>query len=306
MRDSAKEPIRRKEPIFNLMTPLLFAHRGGVLEKPEGTEKAFNHALENAQAEILEIDVQLTKDGIFVVWHGPGFDNVRIEGVDDDPGKRLRGRREIFDFTWDELDGRAWVADPDHGNLSDVPKDEDRQLLLLSSFLAKFQDSPVNIEMKETFKNSIASAGRTGLSDNIGEFLKILDAGKYDRTIVVVSAQHGILKEFRNQNGERYPTNLSGIEQFYLFFSNKNLNNRALETSHVEMLSSRKRIEKVRRLGGSTFVFLTESWPFPSIDTEEPSEKAIFNILDRGVDGIMTDRPSAVRKIINKWIEQKL
>lgn len=38
----------RKEPVFGLKTPLLLAHRGGVLEAPESTEEGFNHALEVA------------------------------------------------------------------------------------------------------------------------------------------------------------------------------------------------------------------------------------------------------------------
>jgi glycerophosphoryl diester phosphodiesterase len=56
----------RREPIFGLPTPLLFAHRGGVREAPESTVKGFTHALE-ARADVLELDVQLTKDGAFVV-----------------------------------------------------------------------------------------------------------------------------------------------------------------------------------------------------------------------------------------------
>jgi glycerophosphoryl diester phosphodiesterase len=39
-----------------------------------------------------------------------------------------------------------------------------------------------------------------------------------------------------------------------------------------------------------------------SNDAKEPSKRDIFEILDRGVDGIMTDRPKSVRAIMDRWI----
>lgn len=140
----------RVEPIFGLSTPLLFAHRGGVREAPESTTKGFNHALQEAHAGVLELDVQLTKDGEFVVWHGPELSNVRIEGQSDRPSERPLDRRKIYHYDWGELHNKAWVADPE---IKDLPEDEidlsktenteDRQLLLLSVFMQKFPDSPL-------------------------------------------------------------------------------------------------------------------------------------------------------------------
>ena len=80
-----------------------------MLEAPESTVTAFNHAIGNARAEVLELDVQLTRDGQFVVWHGPGLSNVRIEGAQDRPAQR--DRNKIYDFDWAELNGRpGWAA----------------------------------------------------------------------------------------------------------------------------------------------------------------------------------------------------
>ena len=120
----------------------------------------------------------------------------------------------------------------------------------------------------------------------------------------MASARHRILKEFRRQDPKTYPTNLSWFEHLTLPFEKKILENRVFETTHVKYVSSRRIIEKVRKLGGSTYVFLTYLWPFPAIDVDL-SEKNIFEILDRGVDGIMTDRPRCVRKIMDKWIRMK-
>jgi glycerophosphoryl diester phosphodiesterase len=303
---------RRLDPIFHMKTPLLFAHRGGALEIPESTVRGFNHAVKIAKVDVLELDVQLTRDGEFVVWHGPELDNVRLEVESDRPKNRPPGRRKIYHFAWEELDGQAWVADPDVRklkeediDLSDVPKDSDRCILLLSHFLKLFPAKPLNIEMKKSFNRKIDDVRRRGLRDNIEAFSDILSNDPGSRTKVVVSAHDDFIDEFRKLNGDKFPTGLSVNEQLALQFFDVDLKGRALETSYNKHLSSKRIIEKVRKAGGATFVFLTGFGFFlPALDDEIPDYKTICEILDRGVDGIMTDRPKAVRVIMNRWIEQ--
>jgi len=301
-------PSSRIDPIFKLKTPILFGHRGGVLEAPESTVKAFCHALDVARVDVLELDVQLTRDGRFVVWHGPDLNNVRIEGVSDRPSERERNK--IYDYDWSELDGKAWVADPavkgldvNQIDLSGVPKEEDRSLLLFDVFLKKFSYSPLNIEIKESFNRHINGHDRKGLKDNLRAFSDILDSDVGNRVKVVVSAIDEYIDEFRKQNDEKYPTGLSTKEQLIMHFLGMKMKNRAFETVHSRLFTSPKIIEQVRKQGGATFVFLTEFGPlFPALDKHEPSEKDIFEILDRGVDGIMTDRPKSVRGLMDRWI----
>ena len=305
----------RIDPFFNLKTPLLFAHRGGVKEAPESTKKAFLHAREKARAEILELDVQLTRDGEIVVWHGPGLDNVLIEGESRNPKKR--SRRNIDEFDWSELDGKAWVADP-WNNLADVPREDDRKLLLLSQFLREFPDDPLNIELKGSFA-SVPDKSEQTLKNNVDRFLHIVDQGRNDRPIVVVSAKKGIIREFRKQDAERqpegissaeldkrlYPTNLTGLEQLEFIFLGREMKRRADETSYPGFLSGRKVVDRVKKCGGATYVFITAFGPFRSLDKNIPDREKIVSILDRGVDGIMTDRPKSVREIIEDWKDQR-
>jgi glycerophosphoryl diester phosphodiesterase len=303
---------RRIEPIFKLQTPVLFAHRGGAWEAPESTVMGFKHALENAQADVLELDVQLTEDGQFIVWHGPDLDNVKILEQSDRPVERRK--RKIHHFKWRELEpGKAWVADPEVKlldekdiDLANVNMTEDRCLLSLSDFLKKFPDVPLNIEMKKTFKRKINESDRRGLRDNIRAFSEILARDIGNRTIVVVSGYDDFIDEFRDLNGSKFSTGISAQEQLLLRIIDLDMTNRALETTHVELLSSKRTIEKVRRLGGSTFVFLTTFGPLKAIDKADdgPEKEQIFKILDRGVDGIMTDRPQRVRKMIDEWIKR--
>ena len=52
------------------MPPLVIAHRGDSARRPENTLASFASALE-VGAEIVEFDVQLTRDGHVVVLHDP-------------------------------------------------------------------------------------------------------------------------------------------------------------------------------------------------------------------------------------------
>jgi glycerophosphoryl diester phosphodiesterase len=307
---NGKDRSSRIDPIFKLKTPILFAHRGGVLEAPESTARAFQYALDVAKADVLELDVQLTRDGQFVVWHGPDLNNVRIEGVSDRPADRDKDHKKIYDFYWAELDGKAWVADPEvksldenQIDLSGVPKEDDRRLLLFDVFLKRFSAAPLNIELKESFKRHINEGDRKGLKDNVRAFSDILNADPGNRIKVVVSAIDEYIDEFREQNGKKYPTGLSTKEQLILHTIGIKMKGRAFETTHSRLLTTREIVDRVRKAGGATFVFLTEFGSFlPAIDKKVPSKKDIFEILDRGVDGIMTDRPQSVREIMDRWI----
>jgi glycerophosphoryl diester phosphodiesterase len=60
------------------MRPLVYAHRGAAIERPENTWPAFARALELG-ADALETDVQLSGDGQVMISHDP--DGLRTAGV---------------------------------------------------------------------------------------------------------------------------------------------------------------------------------------------------------------------------------
>ena len=53
---------------------MLVAHRGGSLLAPENTIAAFRMAVDEWWADMLELDVRLTRDGEVVVIHDPTID----------------------------------------------------------------------------------------------------------------------------------------------------------------------------------------------------------------------------------------
>jgi glycerophosphoryl diester phosphodiesterase len=261
----------RLDPIFKmekLYQPILFAHRGGALEAPESTLKAFNFAWYEAGADVLEVDIQLTKDGEFVVWHGPKLDNVHVSKVNHDPKKRPTGRKRIYDFAWCELDGQAWVSDPwdcDLECLSQAPDKDQRELLLFSEFLQAYAKAPLNIELKKSFLKKLG--GRDGLDDNIKEFFKILEEYGGNRTIIVTSANGQILKAFRNINKGKYHTTPTAAEQFAIKFFNKTYHKPIVETTYANFWTNRILIDTVHAQGGVIYVFITGFGPIPALDS---------------------------------------
>jgi glycerophosphoryl diester phosphodiesterase len=70
--------------------PLLYAHRGANTELPENSIRAFRRALELG-ADVLELDLHPSRDGVFVVSHDPD-------------GQRLYGMaRPLADCDWAEI-----------------------------------------------------------------------------------------------------------------------------------------------------------------------------------------------------------
>ncbi len=65
--------IRPGHPYF-AGAPLLVAHRGGAKLAPENTVAAFRQAVDDWDADILEMDVRLTADGRVVVLHDETVD----------------------------------------------------------------------------------------------------------------------------------------------------------------------------------------------------------------------------------------
>lgn len=294
------------DPIFALPTPLLFAHRGGAKEVPESTEMAFQHA-RAVRSDVLELDVNLTRDGEIVVWHGPSLENVRI-AVESDEIKKRR-RKIITKFDWDELEGQAWVDEPGekYNNVKHVPGDPNRRLLLLQEFLLLFPEDPINIELKGSFEE-----------DDVAKLVKVLEdfPGK-ERRILIVSGCYRRLSCVKKKldrlppaRRSRYALGLSALQALGLrlkavlpFTLGRGMAGVALQTPYPRIFCPRRLVNKVHKREGAVHVFITGFGPLPGLDKNKGGldRERLFQILRRGVDGIMTDRPGEVRALLDEW-----
>jgi glycerophosphoryl diester phosphodiesterase len=74
----------------NIVATLVIAHRGASAEKPENTLAAFRRAV-RLKVDGIELDVQVSRDGVPVVFHDPNL--FRLTGV----------RGKVSSRTWREL-----------------------------------------------------------------------------------------------------------------------------------------------------------------------------------------------------------
>jgi glycerophosphoryl diester phosphodiesterase len=327
---SASEPRSGIDPIFGLERPVLFAHRGGGGEVPESTEEAFRHAVANG-SDVLELDIQLTRDGEIVVWHGPSLKRVH-DGRNTFPKKV-----KISDRRWKgDLEGRVWVVDPrDEDNRE---RRTDRLLLTLAEFIALVprieQDQgdgrrlPLNIELKVAGKKAPGWDGEDESGAAIWtKLFDILDPEAPTRKIVLASANPELLcslrAEARRRDDSLYPTNLSWKEQLayrrhmrtcpatllaallspFLCVPSKpdNLEKVAFETSHG--LVTEELVKVVHEAGGGVYAFLTgATCLLPAIDDKPPDalRPHLERLLDAGVDGLMTDFPEKVSRLLGR------
>lgn len=95
-------------------TPVAMAHRGGAKENPENTWVAFSHAVDDLGYRYVETDVHTTVDGVVVVSHDPTLDRTtdRSGAIVDLPWADVALARSPGDQAVPRLDEvlAAWPA----------------------------------------------------------------------------------------------------------------------------------------------------------------------------------------------------
>lgn len=87
-------------PSVLFASPIIIAHRGGARISPENTSAAFNRSVK-ANIPYIEFDVQMSKDGIPVVFHDDTLTRL-TDGMIDDPIARftLKDLKSIDIGSW--------------------------------------------------------------------------------------------------------------------------------------------------------------------------------------------------------------
>jgi glycerophosphoryl diester phosphodiesterase len=134
-------------PFFDGLTPTLhIAHRGGAALAPENTLAAFELAVSRYRTDMLELDVQRTRDGTWVVAHDSSVD--RCTDGSGDIGSLTLGELQRLDaghrFTPDA--GRTF---PFRGTGVRIPT--------LREVLERFPGVRINVEVKRAPEGSLAS-----------------------------------------------------------------------------------------------------------------------------------------------------
>ncbi|KAL2920133.1 Lysophospholipase D gdpd1 [Polyrhizophydium stewartii] len=127
----------------------LMSHRGGSLEHVENTMPGFRFSANELKADLLELDVQLTKDGQVVIFHDN--DMARMCGA------AFKGKH-IGDFNFDELPPLQIPDKVKH--LPDVVSDpESTRIPLLRALLSEFPQYPMQIDVKNGSEELVLKVG---------------------------------------------------------------------------------------------------------------------------------------------------
>ena len=273
---SGRPPLVRPGHPYFAGAPLLMAHRGGSALAPENTLEAFRRALEWWRADVLEVDVQPTADGEVVVIHDATVDRT-TDGTGPLAGLRLAEVRALdagFRFTPDG--GRTF---PFRGT--------GVRICTLEELLLAFPGARVNVEIKD------ARAQRR-------TWETVHDLGATHR--VLIAAGH---RANRSRFGA-YPgaTSASGEEMktFYLHHLTRTTRFWRPTVDAFQM---------PERFGGRQVLtprLLREVHARNlAVHVWTVDEKAdMRRLLEWGVDGIVTDRPDRLARVLHEMFGRPL
>lgn len=253
--------------------PILFAHRGASANFPENTLAAFEAGI-SAGASHLEMDVHMTRDGHVVVIHDGS-----VERTTDGSGA-------VRDMTLAELQsldaghrfGPDGSAAPFRGGGFRVPT--------LGEVFRRFPEAVINLEIKDD---------QPGAEKTVLREIEV--AGAESRTLVAAT-RHGVMRRFRKLAGGRVSTAASRREiRAFLILSSLRLEGflrPAYTTLQVPPHYRGIKIITPRfvRAARSRGVRV-DAWTI-----NEPDE--MRRLLALGVEGIMSDRPAALKRELDR------
>jgi glycerophosphoryl diester phosphodiesterase len=240
--------------------PLAIAHRGGVAEAPENTLAAFRHAL-SLGIRWFELDVQMSHDGELVVIHD--------ETVDRTTG----GSGPVGSMTYGELrrlDAGSWFGPDFKGEV--VPNL--REVLELCAA----HGSGVLVELKSPHLYP-------GLESKVATLLGELRS-QGARNFWCISFDHAAIRRLHELDGE--------LPLGYLYlpwvtnFARPDDTVQAYCPFYLTASSHPEQVARAHELG---------KWVFVWTVNDEPAMRAAMEI---GVDGIISDEPSVLLKVLNR------
>lgn len=275
---------RKARKVFrNGKFPLVFAHRGSSNLFPENTELAFVNSFAMG-VDAFETDIRLTKDGKIITQH-----NEDIDETTDGTGK-------VIDYTYDELKefNFGYRFKDINGNIPYVENRVDGLYPMeVSNFFRKFGDNVVySIDIKDDGENGIKSA----------ELLyKFVKEYKLEKNVIFSSFNEENLKHLRKIShgeiiisGSIEKTKEVVYASYFGYDGFKKFNTHAMMIPRFEKLplNTKYLIYKIHRHNMAVCYW--------TIDTEEEMRM----LIDKKVDGIITDRVDLLLKIQEEMIRK--
>ncbi len=264
---------------------LAYAHRGGAREGPSNTLAAMRTAVA-AGATALELDVHATSDGALVVCHDPTVD--RTTNGSGVIAEMTLAQVKSLDAAWwfvpgEEVSpGRGAAEYPFRGR---APAESAYAIPTLDEVLEEFPGVLLNLDIKRTVPQ---------VEPYEGAVARVLSAhGRVD-DVMVASFNPASLSAF-STHAPRVPTAGAARAIGRIWLAGR-LHLRPLPTRHAAIqvpltlgkmkVVDQRLVRAAHRVGVAVHVW--------TIDDPVEMER----LVDLGVDGIMSDRPSVLAQVL--------
>jgi glycerophosphoryl diester phosphodiesterase len=254
--------------------PINFAHRGGAKVVPEDTIEGFREGFAMGGG-VVECDVHASAEGAIVVIHDAVVD------------RTTDGAGAVAEKTVPELQrlDAGYRFSPDGSSFPWRAKGV--KIPTLEALYQAFPDAPFNIEIK---------GHRAGIEEAV--FRQIQAAEATERTLVV-SDSRGTISRFRKVSNGKVATASSTVE-LLLYWILHLLRLGGLYDPPFQALQPPEKYKGVVPVVTRRFIrkahgrgLRVDVW---TID----DEPAMRRLLSFGVDGIMTDRPDILARVLNQ------
>jgi glycerophosphoryl diester phosphodiesterase len=284
--------------------PLDIAHQGGEDEFPSNTMYAFKRSLQ-VGADMLELDVGVTKDGKVVVMHDTTVD------------RTTNGHGTVASFTLRQLrklDAAYWFSGGDDAYSHARPRADyrlrgaatgkrrpptgftkaDFRVPTLREVLRAFPDTPINVEIK----------GRTK-AEALQEYLTNADA--LARTLKATERRDLIVVSFKQEAVDRFhqlapalavAPGIGGAANWLLNGGSPGAGVVAFQLpityklgDQTLQVTTKDNVARAHREGYAWHTWLSDDGETPAIWT---------SLIEDGVDGVMTARPKAFAELLRK------
>lgn len=253
---------------------LAFAHRGGGKLWPENTRCAFEGALRLGCTH-LETDVRMTRDGHVVIMH------------DSDISRTTSGAGCVSQLLWRDLQevDAAYNFQSELGTFGERAKGH--RVLAFSELLEIAPEAFLNVEIKEW--------GPPGHELPQAFWQIIEDHGLHSR-ILVAAEKHDIILRFRELSRGQVPTAASRRECLQFWgMSRLGLASRGrwpFQALQIPTHAGGLRVFRPQLLRAARELGIAvHLW---TIDSEDCMER----LLEAGADGLMSDRPDLLLKVL--------
>ncbi|HSL68647.1 MAG TPA: glycerophosphodiester phosphodiesterase [Longimicrobiales bacterium] len=256
--------------------PLLIAHRGGAALAPENTLLAFRQAVERWRADMIELDVRASADRQCVVIHDATVDRTTngTGAVAELTTKQLQSLDAGFRFTSDG--GHSF---PQRGQGVRIPT--------IDEVFAALPDVRITVEVK-------AAAAQRPLFDAIARAnagARVVAAGEHDVFRTEFGGWPGCVSASREQAMPFWVLHRAGLGRFGRL--------RAHVVQTCEVMGKRRLVTPKLIRALHAHGILVHVWTVNEVPDME-------RLLDWGVDGILTDRPDRLARVLHDRLGRPL